>query len=129
MNSNIIPTIQSWLDETGLSQADIARRTKKTTGAISMIFSGQRKPSAELLVAIAKACGKLPEDALQLAGLLPPISEAEEDERLINHLYNTLKTPAAKRQARDYLRFISDQEKQGVYKENAKDQDRPPNQA
>src|SRR3990172_227777 len=60
-NKTIIETLQSWLDESRLTQADLARKTKRTTGGISLVFTGQRRPSAQLLVQIAEACGKPPE--------------------------------------------------------------------
>jgi len=90
MKIDYIEVIQSWMDETGASQADIARKTKRTTGAISLVMSGQRKPSPDLLVDIAKALGKPPELALQLAGLLPSPSSDNEKAQELAHLVNEM---------------------------------------
>ncbi|WP_347455668.1 helix-turn-helix domain-containing protein [Acinetobacter thermotolerans] len=46
--------IQQKLDEKGLSQADLARATNKSTAAVAKWMSGQNKPKAETLKAIAR---------------------------------------------------------------------------
>lgn len=77
MRSELIDVLQAWLDEKGWNQAELARRTNRTTGAISLVFTGQRRASAELLIDIATAMGKPPERVLRIAGLLPPKPEVD----------------------------------------------------
>jgi transcriptional regulator with XRE-family HTH domain len=125
VNNNIMEVIQKWVDEANISQAELARRTNKTTGAISLIFSGQRKPSVELLVAIAKACGRPPSEALSLAGLLPPKSPKDEFIEKIIHELDQL--PEDERE--EIYQYIQLRrqivEKKGAYSANPQAQERP----
>ena len=121
MNEKFAKWVQFELKEKQISQAELARRANVTPTAISDILSGRRGVGHKVAGAISSALGYPPEFGLRQAGHLPPITEAEEDEELINYLYNNLKTPAAKKQARDYLKFISSQEEQGEFTENAQD--------
>ena len=93
-NKTIIETLQSWLDESRLTQADLARKTKRTTGGISLVFTGQRRPSAQLLVQIAEACGKPPEEALRLMRLLSPVSLQKQKTQELEYVVAKMPEPA-----------------------------------
>lgn len=84
--------LQNELTARGMSQADLARKSGLTTGAISNLINDVRHPSVEALLAIAKAL-KLPADALfRIAGILPETAETSvEDEELL-FLFNQLST-------------------------------------
>ena len=122
--SNFSGWLTTELEERNMSQSELARQAGVTRAAINGVLTGSRNPGNDLCIGIADAFGLPPETVYRKAGLLPPTTEAEEDERLLNYLYNNLKTPAAKKQAREYIKFVSAQEEQGVYTEDA--QDSPP---
>jgi transcriptional regulator with XRE-family HTH domain len=107
--------LNTWLEEAHLSQADIARITNHTTGGISMVFTGRRRPSPSLLVEIAEACGKPREDALRLVRLLAPIAPVKQKAQELEYVVSKLPEPALD----DVLEFarhrLSLAEKRGEY--------------
>lgn len=56
--ANISENIQRALDENGMTQADLARRTGLSTAVVSQIVSGKTKdPRLSNVIAIANALG------------------------------------------------------------------------
>ena len=60
------------MNKANLSQADLARITGLSTGAISNLINQVRSPSPEALNKISKALKLSPENVFRVAGLLPP---------------------------------------------------------
>ena len=50
-----------------------------SSGAVSLVLSGQRNPGTEFCLSIAKALHLPPEPIFRKAGLLPTITETEEE--------------------------------------------------
>ncbi len=113
-------SFSEWLNkeliERDMSQADLARKSKLTTGAISNFMNELRKPSPEALSAIAKALGYPTEEIFRKAGILPPTPDkdylTEEAEFLLSQL-----TEPQRKQAVKFIRFLA--EEKGGY--NASD--------
>lgn len=63
-----------WLDEElnrrGWTQADLARSSGLSTGTISLLYTGGRKPGKRTAPAIARAFNIPPERVFQAAGIL-----------------------------------------------------------
>ncbi len=107
--------LNTWLITANISQADIARVTHRTTGGVSLVFTGKRKPSAQFIVQIAEACNRPPEEALRLIKILRPQDDTDAHLEQINHLYHTLRSETSKKQAVEYMRFLKIQEDQAQY--------------
>ena len=60
------------------SMNELARRADISSGAISLVMSGQRGPGPDVCLGIARALQLPPETVFRKAGLLPPTSEPEE---------------------------------------------------
>jgi transcriptional regulator with XRE-family HTH domain len=82
--------LQTWLDQRGWNQAELARRTNVTTSYVSLVFRGKRNPSGKFLIAIARALGMPPDSALRAAGLMPPDLTPNTLVRQITHLVSNL---------------------------------------
>jgi transcriptional regulator with XRE-family HTH domain len=63
------------LQEKDLSMRELARRGKISHTTISLVISGERKPTYEFCVGIAKGLGLPPDEVLALAGKLPKSPE------------------------------------------------------
>lgn len=115
INGKILSTVNKisfseWLNNelirNDMSQADLAKKSKLTTGAVSNYINQIREPSPEALNAIAIAFGKSPEEVFRIAGLLPekPPKDTltEEAEYLLSQM------PETKRlQAINFIRFLA----------------------
>lgn len=109
-------SFSEWLNkeliERNMSQADLARKSKLTTGAISNFMNELRNPSPEALRAIAKAFDYPTEEIFRKAGLLPSLPEkdylTEEAEFLLSQL-----TEMQRKQAVKFIRFLA--EEKGEY--------------
>jgi len=76
METSLAEWLRSKMDEAGINQAELARRSKISPGHITKIFNGQRGVGEQSLKAIAEALNIPLEEAYRIAGLLPPASEA-----------------------------------------------------
>ena len=79
------------LQEIGWKQADLARHSGITTGAISNYING-RTPDETALNKIAKAFKIPPEIVFRAAGLLPPQNKTSELIEEITHITESLST-------------------------------------
>lgn len=72
------------LNRRNWNPADLAKASGMSTGALSNIMNGKRKPGPKTLKAIARALGEPLDKIFRLAGLLLPEAEksAEEDDLL-----------------------------------------------
>jgi transcriptional regulator with XRE-family HTH domain len=103
--------LRAELDAQGWKQADLARATGLSSGAISNVLNGQRQPSVDFVLAVARALRVSPEDLYRRAGLLPPKPEAPTSP-LMNEALDVLRRlPTEKQQeALNYLRYLYKQE-------------------
>jgi transcriptional regulator with XRE-family HTH domain len=77
--------LSTWLaneiETRGWSIRELARRAGVSHTTVADVISQQRIPTWDFCAAIAGALDKSPEDIFRLAGLLPPIPPAVEEER------------------------------------------------
>lgn len=87
-------TFADWLEEKmlerGLTQAELARRSKTTSATISRILNGERNIGPEMCVAVAGALKVPPDDVYRAAGLLPMKPNNDETVTEIVHIYHLL---------------------------------------
>jgi len=102
-------TFTAWLinelSVRGLSQSGLARKSKLTSGAISHVISGSRKPGPDLCTAIANALNYPPDLVFRKAGLLPELDRADPpgtDE--LTHRYRNA-DDGTQREILDFVRF------------------------
>lgn len=103
-------------EKKGWSQSQLAREAEMNRQVVNDYENRRRtNPDTEYLAKISVALGYPPEHLPRLAKKLPPLPEEEEDQELFNHLYQSLKTAAARKQAIEYMKFLAVQEEQGNY--------------
>ncbi len=89
------------------SQADLARHSKVSPPQITRIMSGERNVGNDALLGIAKALKLSPTFVFRMAGILPPDSEADEKNKLIEdveQLMNGL-PPEEQENVAEYIRM------------------------
>ena len=78
-------TLVEYLEEELVSRswrpADLARAAGLPDATISHVLNGSRRAGPEVCNALARALDEPPETIFRLAGLLPPVAPAVEDER------------------------------------------------
>lgn len=98
--------LQEQLNNREWSQADLSRKTKLSTAAISRIMSGFRRPDPDSIVKIAKALKLPPETVYRAAGMLPLGRQGDPSTlEEIEHKFALL-SEEAQQQALDYLNFL-----------------------
>jgi transcriptional regulator with XRE-family HTH domain len=98
--------LQFELDARGWAQIELTRRGGISSGAISKIMSGERKPGPDVCNAIAKALKIRPEIVFRSAGLLPHLPDDDPLTAEAEYLLSQL--PEDKRQqAIDFIRFLA----------------------
>ena len=75
---DLITWLNSEMEERGWSNNELARRAGLSSGGVSLVLSGSRKPTHGFCVAVARALREPPEKVLRLAGLLPPLPSVED---------------------------------------------------
>lgn len=77
-------TFTEWLEtellKQGLNKKQLSERIAFSTTLVYQIAMGDRKPSAEFMIACAKALNADPVAVLRLAGILPPAPGDTADE-------------------------------------------------
>ena len=89
----------------GITQADLARLSGVTTGAISLILSGSRSVGTEAATSIAKALRLPPEIVFRAAGLLPPKPKDQADTEDLVYKFRLL-DEARKAQLLDFIDYL-----------------------
>lgn len=118
----------TWLDaeliKRNWTRADLSQFAQISQSTLSLIYRGDRKPGPEVCNAIAQAL-KLPAtEVFRAAGLLPPATDTDPMQERLDHLYTTLKDPANKQRALDFLEFLQLQETKTPYHVEPKTQPR-----
>jgi transcriptional regulator with XRE-family HTH domain len=103
--TTFITWLKNEIDIRGISQAELARRSSLTTGAISHIFSGSRRPGPDLCTAIANALNYPPDLVFRKAGLLPELDHTDPPgtDELTHRFKNA--DGATQREILDFVRF------------------------
>lgn len=70
--------LKAELNERGLTQSDLARKTNLSTAAVSLVMNGKRGVGEEFIQAVAKALNLPAETVFRAAGLLPPVPDDAE---------------------------------------------------
>lgn len=91
------------LEQRDWKPADLARRAGMSTGALSNIMSGNRRPGPDACVAIARALSVPPEKVFRIAGLLP-LLPGPEDDKSIGEIVELIKRlpPSQRKEVLDY---------------------------
>lgn len=116
----------SQMHEKNLNQAELARRSGLTKQAITN-YVGGRTPDEQALRKIAQGLRLPIEEVFRAAGLLPQNKNANADDERANHLIQSLKKPASKQRAIDYLQLLIEQEEREE-RENAAKKNHPATQ-
>lgn len=90
METSLTEWLKTKMDDAGISQAELARRSKISPGHITKIFNGQRGVGEQSLKALAEALNIPLEEAYRVAGLLPPASEFDADLERLEFIFNKL---------------------------------------
>ena len=92
-----IPWLLEELKNRSWCPADLAHQAGLSTGSLSNILTGNRRAGPDSCRAIAQALDTPPEKVFRLAGLLPPLPAAE-DEQLYEMIETFQRLTAEKRQ-------------------------------
>lgn len=81
---NMSEWLRSKLSETGITQAELSRRSGVSQGHITKVLNGDRGLGEQALKGIAEAFNVPPEEVFRAAGILPkvPQTTAQEEQLL-----------------------------------------------
>ncbi len=71
-SQDIVDWLEGQLADRGIYPTELARMAGIDQGIISRVLNRERKPSAETLIAIARALRVPHDEVLRIAGVLPP---------------------------------------------------------
>jgi len=104
--SKLTEWLKQQLDSRGWTYNELGRRAELSSGTISNVMGDRTNPGLDFCIGVARAFGERPEMVLRLAGLLPPIPDAVDEESEILSIVRHL--PPAKREAAlDMLRGLA----------------------
>ena len=99
--------LREYLETTGLSQAELARKSHLSPSQISRILNMTSTPSQDALVAIAKAVNISPEEVFRIAGVLPVKRDEDQLTAEVEYLLSQL-PDYKRRQAIAFIRFLAE---------------------
>lgn len=79
VKQNFTEWVDTELAKRSWTRAELSRRANVSQSTLSMVWSGERQPGAELCVAIAHALNFPPETIFRAAGLLPALPEEDAE--------------------------------------------------
>lgn len=88
--SELTDFVNSKLADTGWTYNELARRADLSSGGISNVMTGLRRPGFDFCVGVARAFGEPPERVLRLTGLLPSLPEDRAKEEQVLYLFRDL---------------------------------------
>ncbi len=84
----------TWLNQElkvqGWTNSELARRINVVPSTVSMWLTGQKKPSAENCINIAKELNVSPENVLRIAGIMPSIPPEAQAEGELLYIFRQL---------------------------------------
>ena len=98
--------IEDELARSGMSQADLARKSGLDTGWISNVISGTKQLGLKSMVGLSKGLGVPTDMILRAAGLLPPVPAKTEQSEQLLYLFNQL-DPDKKQDLLGYAEFLT----------------------
>jgi transcriptional regulator with XRE-family HTH domain len=107
-SDNFIKKIDDICAERGITRNKLASMAGISSGTLSLIASGARKPGADLCLSLANALKIPPETVLRWAGFLPDESEVSGQGEMA-YIYANL-PPEKQEQLREYARFLIEKE-------------------
>lgn len=90
MEKDFVAWLIAEIEKRGWTNSELARRAGLVPSTISMVLSEQKRPGLDFCVGIGRALGEPPEKILRLAGLLPPLPPAVEEEKEIIDIVRSL---------------------------------------
>jgi len=103
--SEFVCWLQAEMDRRGWNQADLARESGLSRGAVGNVLRQERDPGKDFLIGIAYALKLPPETVFRIAGLLPEVSEETEYSKQLVHLAGQL-PEQLRNQLLEYARFL-----------------------
>jgi transcriptional regulator with XRE-family HTH domain len=104
-----------------LSQSELARRAGISNQTVSDYVNGKRRfYDKDVLASMARVFDLPEEEIFVIVGTFKPKTDDDSTLRQIDHLYNTLRDPASKAKALEYLKFLKTQERQSSYEPKSK---------
>jgi transcriptional regulator with XRE-family HTH domain len=92
------------LNQKGMTQADLVRRTGISSGHISKIVSGERGAGEKTMAAVSRALQIPPEEVFRKFGLLPPKPKDSIDDEEMLFLYHQFQL-SEKEDLKEYMKF------------------------
>jgi transcriptional regulator with XRE-family HTH domain len=90
VENNLVDLITQFSETTGLSYRQMSIRAGLGESTVAIVVRGDRKAGFDFCLAISGVLKIRPEEALRLAGLLPPLPAAVEEEQEIVHTIRKL---------------------------------------
>jgi len=87
---SFIDWVKKELDKRGWSNNELGRQMGMSSSAISLVLTGQRKPTWNFCAKLAQVLEKSPASVLRMAELLPPISQDQQFEEQVLYLTQKL---------------------------------------
>lgn len=111
MSSDFAAWLTNELEAQGWSRSDLARATGLHKGSISNVLNGQRQPSVDFVLAVARALKVSPEDLYRRAGLLPAKPDLAASP-VLNEALDLLRrlSPDKQQEVINYARYLYKQE-------------------
>ena len=97
--------LKAKLSETGMTQAELSRRSGISPGHITKVLNGERGLGEQGLKGIAEALKVPPEEVFRAAGLLPKIPETSAKEEQMLYLFRQMNNDQ-QQDVLDYADFI-----------------------
>jgi transcriptional regulator with XRE-family HTH domain len=102
----------SEMERRGWRPVDLAREAGLSTGTLSNVLRGSRRPGLHFCRKVAEALVLPPEQVLRHAGLLPPTPESTPSLREVDHLLSQL-TPEQQDDVLVFVRALLEKWKRG----------------
>jgi transcriptional regulator with XRE-family HTH domain len=88
--SKLSDYLNTEIEDRGWSKRELARRADVSSTQVTDVMNDRTNAGADFCVAVARALGEPPEDILRLAGILPPLPPAVQEEREIVRLVRSI---------------------------------------
>ena len=82
--------LKSKLSETGITQAELSRRSGVSQGHITKVLNGDRGLGEQALKGIAEAFNIPLEEVFRVAGILPEVPESTSKEEKLLHMFRQM---------------------------------------
>ena len=94
MMSKLSDFLNDEIEERGWSKRELARRAGISSATVTDVMNERAAPGTRFCISISRALGRLPEDIMRLAGILPPLPPTVEEEREAVNMFRRLNRQA-----------------------------------